>query len=140
MKKIQKLRICDWTLLVFTVLIFVSSIQLEATGCSGYLSVWLHVIIGLIFTSLVFWHIYLHFGRSNWFAKFNKLKKPVTRLFWYFFLITIALGLATFVHWLSAAHHSPLGGLHGKIGLFLMLTFAIGHIIRRHNFFTPTKK
>ena len=139
MKHLEKLKICNWALLIFCLLILTSSIQLEATGSRGLLPVWLHVFIGLLFSLLVILHIYLHFKWCNWFARFNKLKKPVTRILWYLFLATIILCIATFIHWLISNHHSILGGVHGKIG-FLMLAVGIGHILKRIKFFKTSKK
>lgn len=77
MNKAQKLRLCNYALLIFTILTLASSIQIEATDSSGIMPVWLHVIAAAIFTVLVFYHIFLHFHLSNWFAKFPRLKSRV---------------------------------------------------------------
>ena len=100
MKFLAKLKICNWSLLIASVMMLASSIQLEATRSRSALFVGIHVFIGLIFCVLVLSHVYLHFKVSNWFLKFNKLKKTVTRILWYIFLLTIILGLATLIHWL----------------------------------------
>lgn len=49
MTKAKKLKICDWLLLVATVVMLASSIQLEATGSCAVIWVWLHIIIGCLF-------------------------------------------------------------------------------------------
>ncbi len=134
MNQLQKLKFCNWSLLVFCLGIFASGIQLEATGSRGIGAVWVHVFVGLVFSGLVFWHVYLHFKRGNWFKRFQKLKKPVTRILWYLFLLTLFLGVAAFIRWLSFQGHSVLGGVHGKIG-FIMMMFAIAHLIKRIKFF-----
>lgn len=139
MKTTTKLKICNWSLLITSLLILVSSIQLEITGNRSALFLWGHVIIGVIFVVLVLSHIFLHFKATNWFLKFNKIKKPVTRILWYIFLLTIILGIATLIHWLITYSHTALGGIHGKFG-FLMILFAIGHTIKRLYFFKPKKK
>ncbi|MDE7440620.1 MAG: hypothetical protein K2M69_00430 [Muribaculaceae bacterium] len=139
MKSAEKLKICNWSLLVSGILILASSIQLEATGSEGIFPIWLHVALGIIFSALVFTHVYLHFKWNNWFKRFQKLKKPVTRLLWYLFLLTLALGIAAFVHWTTTYDHSPLGGVHGKIG-FLMMAVAIAHTIKRIKFFKSSKR
>ena len=100
MKFLAKLKICNRSLLIASVMMLASSIQLEATRSRSALFVGIHVFIGLIFCVLVLSHVYLHFKVSNWFLKFNKLKKTVTRILWYIFLLTIILGLATLIHWL----------------------------------------
>ncbi|MBO4966041.1 MAG: hypothetical protein J6C81_07240 [Muribaculaceae bacterium] len=76
----------------------------------------------------------LHSG--NWFRKFSKIKSPVTRILWWLFLITVLSAIVALVHWLGTYAHSPVGGVHGKIG-FLMIAVAIGHTIKRIKFFRP---
>lgn len=83
--------------------------------------------------------VFLHFKRSNWFAKFQKLKKPATRILWYLYCLMLVLGIAAFIHWIISCHHSPLGGIHGKIG-FIMIAFAIGHTVKRIRFFRASKR
>jgi hypothetical protein len=43
--------------------------------------------------------------------------------------------LAATIHWLVTGVHSSIGGIHGKIG-FLMMIFAIGHVVKRRKYFT----
>ncbi len=82
MKKITKIKLCNWSLLVASAAILISGIQLEVTHSRGDLSVWIHVIIGLLFMGLVGTHIFLHFGKSNWLTKFSNLKSRATRILW----------------------------------------------------------
>ena len=138
MKKIAKLRLCNWGLLVASASIFISGLQLEVIHSSGDLSVWIHIIIGLLFMSLVGIHIFLHFGRSNWFAKFSNLKSRATRILWWMTIITLITGIATAVRWIVTNNHSPLGGIHGKLG-FLMIILSIFHIVNRLYFFKSKK-
>ena len=130
--------LCNWSLLVATAAILISGIQLEVTHSSGDLSVWIHIIIGLLFMALVGIHIFLHFGRSNWFAKFSKLKSQATRILWWMTIITLITGIATAVRWIVTNTHSPLGGIHGKLG-FLMIILSIFHIVNRLYFFKSKK-
>ncbi len=62
MKKIVKLKICNCCLPVLVVAMLISGIQLEATHCSGQISVWIHIAIGLIMMYAVAYHIFLHFA------------------------------------------------------------------------------
>lgn len=135
MKKIIKLKACNWNLLVFTVAILVSGIQLEVTGSEGLIPVWIHIALGLVFMGLVVYHIYLHFGASNWFKRFNLQKKPVTRILWWLAILTFVTGIIAALHWISSYTHSPLGGIHGKLG-FVMIILSFAHIIKRFKFFT----
>lgn len=139
MKQSDKLKICNWTLLIFSALILISGIQLEATGSRGIMSVWVHALIGLIFSGLVMLHVYLHFKWKNWFSLFNKIKSPVTRILWYAFILTFVLGIAAWKRWIVEGQHSVLGGVHGKIG-FLLMAIAICHIIKRIKFFKSRTK
>ena len=134
MKKITKLKICDWCLLILTIAILTSGIQLEATHSSGLSSVWIHIITGLLFACLVTYHIYLHFGYGNWFSKIQNQKNQLTRILWWFSLATLLTGIIALVHWLTTFNHAPIGGVHGKIG-FLMVLLSMGHVIKRIKFF-----
>ena len=138
MKKITKLKLCNWGLLVASVAVLISGIQLEVIHSTGNFSVWLHIIIGLLFMGLVCAHIFLHFGKSNWFAKFRQLKSRATQILWWTTIITLITGIASAVRWIETNTHSPLGGIHGKLGL-MMLILSIFHISKRLNFFNSKK-
>lgn len=84
--------------------------------------------------TLCAWHIYLHYGFSKWFAKFHKNKSVVTKILWWFFILTLLSGIIALAHWIITPVHSTIGGVHGKIG-FIMVAFAIGHIIKRIKFY-----
>lgn len=134
MKKIIRLKICDWSLLILAVAILVSGIQLETTHSTGLTSVWIHIAVGILFMGMATYHIFLHFGYSNWFTKINKQKSPVTRILWWISLITLITGIIALAHWLTTFTHAPIGGAHGKSG-FLMILLSSGHIINRIKFF-----
>ncbi|MBD5236341.1 MAG: DUF4405 domain-containing protein [Bacteroidales bacterium] len=136
MKKLTKLKICNRSLLLATFAVLISGIELEVIHSNGSLSVWIHIILGLLFMCLVGIHIYLHFGKSNWFARFSKLRSQATRILWWLTLITLITGIATTVRWIVTNTHSPLGGIHGKLG-FLMIILSIFHIAKRFKFFRP---
>ena len=139
MKKITKLKICNWSLLALTIAILISGIQLEATHSIGLTSVWIHILIGVLFMGMVAYHVYLHFGKSNWFLKFRKQKSQVTRILWWVALVTLVTGVAAMIHWATTFTHSSIGGVHGKLG-FLMIILSIGHITKRIKFFKRKKK
>ena len=134
MRKIARLKICNRSLLVSAVAVLVSGIQLEATHSMGIMSVWLHVVIGLLFMGLVAYHIYLHFGRSNWFAKFSQLRSQATRILWWVTLITLISGIIAVIHRTATFGHSVIGGIHGKLG-FLMIALSLAHVCKRARFF-----
>lgn len=134
MKKILKLKICDWCLLFLSIAILISGIQLEATGSSGLISVCVHILIGVLFACLVMYHLYLHFGYSNWFSKIQKQKSLLTRILWWVALITFITGMTASVHWFATFTHAPIGGIHGKLG-FLMILLSAVHVIGRIKFF-----
>lgn len=134
MTKVKKLKICDSLLLVATVMMLASSIQLEVTGSNSVIWVWLHIIVGCCFFSNIIWHLYLHFGWKLWINKFRKLKKPATRWLGILALLTIISAVVALFHWGGSYNHSPIGGIHGKIG-FIFLALAVGHTIKRIRFF-----
>lgn len=138
MKKIAKLKICNWSLLALTAAILISGIQLETTHSNGLLSVWIHIIIGILFICMTACHVLLHFGNSNWFTKFRKQKSQATRALWWVSLATLTTGLISMIHWISTFTHTPIGGVHGKLG-FLMIALSIGHICKRIKFFKRKK-
>ena len=134
MNKITKLKTCDWSLLLMTAGIFTSGIYLEVTHSSGLAAVWIHIALGILFFIFVAYHILLHFGKSNWFERFHKLKSQFTRVLWWVSLVTLITGIISCIHWFITLSHSPLGGIHGKIG-FLMIILCFGHIWKRKKFF-----
>ena len=139
MKKITKLRICNWSLLALTIAILISGIQLEATHSRDILSVWIHILIGILFIAFVVYHLFLHFGESNWFEKIHKQKSQVTRILWWVALVTLITGIVAMIHWVTTFTHAPIGGVHGKLG-FLMIILSIGHVSKRIKFFKGKKK
>lgn len=134
MNKRQKLKFCDWSLLILMIATLASSIQLEASHSRSITFVWLHVIIAILFIVFIIFHINLHFGWKNWLIKFSKLKSPVTRILWWVTVILLISAIIALIHWIMTFTHSPIGGVHGKIG-FLMILLAIGHTIKRAAFF-----
>lgn len=134
MNKIQKMKCCDGVLAISGVTALASGIYLEATDSRGIAPVWLHIVVCMIFMSLVVWHIYLHFSWLGWPSKFKKLKSHVTRILAIAWCLTLLTGLATWCHWLVHFSHSGLGGWHGKIG-FVFMAIAIAHGIKRMRFF-----
>lgn len=138
MKKAEKLRLCDWILVFATVFILGSGLQLEVTDSCNVIWVWIHVIIGSLFFANIVWHLYLHFGWKSWIQRLRKQKSPVTRWLAIFALLTLISAFIALFHWLGTYTHSPIGGIHGKIG-FIFLALAIGHTVKRIKFF-KTKK
>lgn len=134
MKKAQKIKVCDWALLIATPLMLLSSIWLEATGSRGITAVWLHIILGIIFFALVGWHFHLHLGKLGWIARFKSLKSRVTKILTILALLTLLTAIIATAHWFVDFTHSGIGAWHGKIG-FLMLAVAIGHTVKRFSFF-----
>lgn len=124
---------------MFTAFILASGIQLEATGSSSVDWVWIHIVVGTFFMALGFLHIYIHFGASNWFSRFHKLKSPVTRILWWITLLTLVTVVIATGHWLTSFTHSSIGGVHGKLG-FMMIILCLCHIVKRIRFFRPTPK
>ena len=126
MNTVEKLKINDKSLGFTLILMLASGMQLEATAGSYAWSVWVHIVFGTLLTILSICHIYYHYRFSNWFARFAKNRNTTTRVLWWMFLLTVISGLAATIQWLVENGHSPIGGVHGKIG-FLMVIVAIIH-------------
>lgn len=131
-----RLKRCNRILGPLLFLMLASGIQLEATSGIYPWSVWVHIILGIILTALSFYHIFLHYRRTNWFARFAKNRNTVTRILWWVSILTAITGIAATAIWLDHNHHSHLGAVHGKIG-FLMTLLAIIHI--RHKKKAPAR-
>ncbi len=138
MTKIGKLRLCDRMLVFATAFILASAIQLEATDSRSIVWVLIHMIIGSLFFANIVWHLYLHFGCKSWVQRLRKQKSPVTRWLAIFALLTLISALVALFHWIGTYTHSPIGGIHGKIG-FVFLILAIGHTVKRIKFFNTKK-
>lgn len=120
---------CNRWLGITLLLMLASGIQLEATSGRYLWSVWIHIILGTVLTALSLRHIYLHYRKGNWFARFAKNRNTVTRVLWWTFLLTVVTGFAATVGWLDGFNHSTLGGVHGKIG-FVMVLLGVVHAVR----------
>lgn len=134
MTKIGKLRLCDRMLVFATAFILASAIQLEATDSRSIVWALIHMIIVSLFFANVVWHLYLHFGWKLWVQRFRKQKSVVTRCLAIFALLTLISALVALFHWIGTYTHSPIGGIHGKIG-FVFIALAIGHTVKRIKFF-----
>lgn len=127
MNTASRLRLCKRSLGCVMLLMLVSGIQLEATSGQYAWSVWVHIALGLLLIALSLGHIYLHYRKGNWFARFARNRNTVTRILWWVFLLTAVTGLAATVIWFDGFTHSHLGAVHGKIG-FLMFILAVIHV------------
>ncbi len=134
MKKITKLRLCDWTLLAMTVVMLGSAVQLEVTSGQDICWVWGHVVLGIAFMMLVCWHLQLHFNWGNWFVRLKKQKSHVTKWLAVLAVLTLVSAIVATGHWIGEYAHSSIGGVHGKIG-FVFIALAIGHTVKRIKFF-----
>lgn len=135
MEKIKKLRLCDLLLMPITILVLLSSIQMEACGGEGLFrlpfSFWmyLHCILGTLMFVLIVEHLYLHFGKSKWLTKVKGLKRQ-TKWLCTIFAILLVISVVAFVRIIVLTAHSPIGAVHGKIG-FLFLLLCIWHTAKR---------
>ena len=126
MNTARKLKICNRLLGPTLILMLVSGIRLEATAGSYAWSVWVHIVLDSLLTILSICHIYYHYRFNNWFARFAKNRNTTTRVLWWVFMLTVISGFEATAQWLVENGHSPIGGVHGKIG-FLMVIVAIIH-------------
>lgn len=141
MKKITKLKICDWTLLFLTIAILASGLQLEMDPMGNIIWVWTHITLGSIFLGIILWHVGLHQNamlKRQPQSKRRGIKHPFLGIL---FILTLISGIIASCHWIGSYIHSTIGGVHGKIG-FLFIIVIIAHIIKNHRFFykRPAKR
>lgn len=134
MKKLTKLKICDWLLLVVSVLMLASSIQLEGWWL-GMSFIWTHIAVGIVFFLLIGYHLQLHFNWQNWFVRLKQQKSKVTKWLAAFGALTLLTAIIATIHMFRTWQHSAIGGWHGKIG-FVFLALAICHMIKRLKFYS----
>ena len=92
MTKAKKLKICNIALLLVSLPMLISSIQMEVSGgkplanfgFAEYMAI--HAILGSVMIGLLLTHLYLHFGWQNWQQKIKKLKNKPTKFLCAFFL------------------------------------------------------
>ncbi len=65
MTKPQKLKFCNRTLLILTLIVLASGIQLEATDSKSITFVWIHIILAGAFILFCTWHIALNLKWGN---------------------------------------------------------------------------
>lgn len=131
MKKLTKLKICDWTLLAIEITILASGLQLEITHGKSALWVWIHIALGTAMAVFVLWHLYLHFGNSGWGSKLKK--KPAPRIIFIFFVLTFLLGFIAIPQYMLHGH-SSIGGIHGKLG-YIFIILCLVHTLRHKTFY-----
>lgn len=134
MNKQRKLKACDWLLLIVTVLILSSSIQLEITSGSSKFWVWMHIVLGTAFFVMIGWHLQLHFQWRNWFRLLWKQKLKNTKWLTVIGILTIITAVISTVGWIISPDHSKIGAVHGKLG-FLFIALVLWHIFRRLKFY-----
>jgi len=139
MEKRKKMRICNLALLAVTLPMLASAIQMEASAGGDFLGMgfeqymWLHVTLSIVTCALVCRHLWLHFGWKNWAVRIRRSpKRPVKILSMACILLTLSGALCLGELLLKGYAHTPVGGVHGKIGL-VFLAFVIAHTIKRRN-------
>lgn len=129
MNTAARLKCCNRWLGCTVILMLASGIQLEVTAGQYRWSVWGHIVLGILLTALSLRHIYLHYRTGNWFSRFAKNRNTLTRILWWTFLLAATSGIIATIHWMDGYAHSPMGAVHGKVGLLMVLA-AIVHAVR----------
>ena len=141
MEKKTQSGICNWSLLVLATLILVSGIQMEASFGADFLGISFpvymvfHVLLAVLMTAAVIWHIWLHFSWKEWVKRFSSLKRTDTKILAVMSALALVSGIAALLVLLfNGMQHNGVGGVHGKIG-FGFVALGIYHIIRRIRFY-----
>ena len=140
MEKKTQSTICNWSLLVLAILMLASGIQMEASFGADFLGfsfpvyMVFHVIVALLMTTAVIWHIWLHFSWKEWVKRFSALKRMDTKILAVVAVLVLVSGIvALLVLLFNGMQHNGLGCVHGKIG-FGFIALGIYHIIKRIRF------
>ena len=141
MEKKTQSKICNWSLLVLVILMLASGIQMEASFGADFLGIpfpvymFVHVVIAIMMTAAVIWHIWLHFSWKEWVKRFSSLKRTDTKILAVVAVLVLVSGIvALLVLLFNGMQHNGLGGVHGKIG-FGFIALGIYHIIKRIRFY-----
>ena len=141
MEKKTQSRICNWSLLVLAILMLTSGIQMEASFGADFLGISFpvymvfHVVVALLMTAAVIWHIWLHFSWKEWVKRFSALKRADTKILAIVTALVLVSGIvALLVLLFNGMQHNGVGGVHGKIG-FIFIAIGIYHIVRRVRFY-----
>ena len=140
----NKLKICNISLLAITPAVLATSIILEASHGESVLGLkfnfWviIHLVAVLVMTGLVCWHLRMNWGRiSGWAKKFTGKASGASKALAILITITVLTGIFAIPQWLIHGH-STIGGIHGKIG-FLFILVCLIHTIRHRKWFKGTK-
>ena len=141
MEKKTQSRICNWSLLVLAILMLASGIQMEASFGADFLGISFpvymifHVVVALLMTAVVIWHIWLHFNWKEWVKRFEALKRVDTKNLAVMAALVLVSGIVALLALLfNGMQHNGVGGVHGKIG-FGFIALGIYHIIKRIRFY-----
>lgn len=140
----NKLKICNISLLAITPAVLATSIILEASHGAALLgmsfNVWviLHLVAVLVMTGLVCWHLRMNWGKlSGWAKKISGKASGASKALAILIALTVLTGFFAIPQWLIHGH-STVGGIHGKIG-FLFILVCLIHTIRHRKWFRRSK-
>ena len=138
--KINKLRLCNASLMIVAIFMLISSIQMEALAGDSLLGIsfetltFIHAGIGIVMFALVAWHLYLHFGDLSlqglkiWAKKLQKSPR-LTKALAIFGALTLSSGIFILAYMLTYFEHNLVGAIHGKIG-FVFIALCVIHIYK----------
>lgn len=97
------------------------------------------MVIALLMTAAVIWHIWLHFNWKEWVRRFKTLKRVDTKILAIVAALVLVSGIvALLVLLFNGMQHGTVGGVHGKIG-FGFIALGIYHFIKRIRFYRSKK-
>lgn len=140
----NKLKICNISLLAITPAVLATSIILEASHGAALLglksNVWviIHLVAVFAMTGLVCWHLRMNWGKiSGWAKKITGKASGASKTLTILIALNVLTGIFAIPQWLIHGH-SPIGGVHGKIG-FLFILVCLIHTIRHRKWFRNSK-
>ena len=99
-------------------------------------TIWLHIVIGLIWTTTAYIHLRIHFDSSKSLLRnILNIKTKITKGMVIFSILAIATGvIATLVMVAIDVEYNYVGIAHGKLGLLLTL-YMLLHTFKRYKWF-----
>lgn len=133
----RKLLRSNVLLIIISCFTITSSILLECLHGDTFLGVpfivwvWTHIALGVVWSIAIFYHLFLHWGNIRyWFKKIIRLNSKLTMCLAWLFFIILFTGIVAAVNIGMGIGHTPIGGLHGKLGL-LAIVLIIFHLYKR---------
>lgn len=143
MKQFIRTYRCNNLLKITSILTVITSILLEYLHVSGAKipvignlgCIVIHIAVSTVFIFNIYYHLYLHWGETKeWLKRLSKTKSKTTKLLAWLMAFVALLGFIAIFPLCIGISHTPLGAIHGKLGLLALILVGI-HYFQRKRWF-----